>query len=71
MINAAATQADGWDAVTMNPAMICGPLLFEAMNGQWIKSIGELAAGTFVGDDRSPPALISLVLSAFVLATDC
>ena len=49
---AAAASAGAWDAVTMNPAMIVGPLLFAAQNGQWIQSVGELASGTFEGDDR-------------------
>ena len=45
-INQAADQSDGqWDAVTMNPAMICGPILFRAQVGQWIEQIGRLAAG--------------------------
>ena len=29
----------------MNPAMICGPVLFKAQVGQWIEQIGRLAAG--------------------------
>ena len=29
----------------MNPAMICGPILFKAQVGQWIEQIGRLAAG--------------------------
>ena len=45
-INQAAEESDGqWDAVTMNPAMICGPILFRAQVGQWIEQIGRLAAG--------------------------
>ena len=45
-INAAADASDGrWDAITMNPAMICGPILFKAQVGQWIEQIGRLAAG--------------------------
>ena len=41
-------QADAsgkWDAITMNPAMICGPVLFKAQVGQWIEKIGRMAAG--------------------------
>ena len=45
-INQAAEESDGqWDAVTMNPAMICGPILFRAQVGQWIEQIGRLASG--------------------------
>ena len=45
-INRAADESGGkWDAVTMNPAMICGPILFKAQVGQWIEQIGRLAAG--------------------------
>ncbi len=29
----------------MNPAMICGPILFKAQVGQWIEQIGRLAGG--------------------------
>ena len=51
LINAAADASDGrWDAITMNPAMICGPILFKAQVGQWIEQIGRLAA--------CPPAAI-------------
>jgi len=46
LINAAADESNGqWDAITMNPAMICGPILFKAQVGQWIEQIGRLAAG--------------------------
>lgn len=46
LINAAAAASGGaWDCITMNPAMICGPLMFKAQNGQWIEQIGRLAAG--------------------------
>jgi len=46
MINQAAEVSGGkWDAVTMNPAMICGPILFKSQNGQWIEQIGRLAGG--------------------------
>ena len=45
-INDAADASDGqWDAITMTPAMICGPILFKAQVGQWIEQIGRLAAG--------------------------
>ena len=45
-INRAAAEADGrWDAVTMNPAMICGPILFKAQVGQWIEQISRMAGG--------------------------
>ena len=45
-INRAADASGGrWDAITMNPAMICGPILFKAQVGQWIGQIGRLAAG--------------------------
>ena len=45
-INQAADASDGaWDAITMNPAMICGPILFKAQVGQWIEQIGRLASG--------------------------
>jgi nucleoside-diphosphate-sugar epimerase len=45
-VNAAADDSNGqWDVVTMNPAMICGPILFQAQNGQWIEQIGRLAGG--------------------------
>jgi len=46
LINAAADDSGGkWDIVTMNPAMICGPLLFKAQVGQWIEQIGRMAGG--------------------------
>ena len=46
LLNGAADASDGrWDVVTMNPAMICGPILFKAQVGQWIEQIGRLAAG--------------------------
>lgn len=46
LINAAADKSGGqWDAITMNPAMICGPILFKAQVGQWIEQIGRLANG--------------------------
>ncbi|MDA0788848.1 MAG: NAD-dependent epimerase/dehydratase family protein [Proteobacteria bacterium] len=45
-INDAADASGGkWDAITMNPAMICGPILFKAQVGQWIEQIGRLAGG--------------------------
>ena len=45
-INAAADASDGiWDAITMMPAMICGPILFKAQVGQWIEQIGRIAGG--------------------------
>lgn len=45
-INDAADDSAGkWDAITMNPAMICGPILFKAQVGQWIEQIGRLAGG--------------------------
>lgn len=46
LINDASDTSGGqWDAITMNPAMICGPILFKAQVGQWIEQIGRLAAG--------------------------
>ena len=46
LLNESADDSDGrWDVVTMNPAMICGPILFKAQVGQWIEQIGRLAAG--------------------------
>ena len=46
LLNRAADESGGrWDVVTMNPAMICGPILFKAQVGQWIEQIGRLAAG--------------------------
>ena len=46
LINRAGDESGGqWDAITMNPAMICGPILFKAQVGQWIEQIGRLAAG--------------------------
>lgn len=45
LINKAADDSGTWDAITMNPAMICGPILFKAQVGQWIEQIGRLAAG--------------------------
>ena len=44
-INQAADDSGTWDAITMNPAMICGPILFKAQVGQWIEQIGRLAGG--------------------------
>ena len=46
LLNQSADDSNGrWDVVTMNPAMICGPILFKAQVGQWIEQIGRLAAG--------------------------
>ena len=46
LVNEAADlSGGGWDAITMAPAMICGPILFKAQVGQWIEQIGRLAAG--------------------------
>ena len=46
LVNDAAASSGGkWDAITMNPAMITGPILFKAQNGQWIEQIGRLAGG--------------------------
>ena len=46
LVNEAAAASGGkWDAITMAPAMICGPILFKAQVGQWIEQIGRLAAG--------------------------
>jgi nucleoside-diphosphate-sugar epimerase len=49
LVNEAATASGGaknpWDVITMNPAMITGPILFAAQNGQWIEQIGRLAGG--------------------------
>ena len=46
LINAAADASGGsWDAVTLLPAMICGPILFKAQVGQWIEQIGRIAGG--------------------------
>ena len=44
-INDAADASGKWDAITMAPAMICGPILFKAQVGQWIEQIGRLAGG--------------------------
>ena len=45
-INDAADNMGGkWDVIAMNPAMICGPILFKAQVGQWIQQIGRLASG--------------------------
>ncbi len=45
-INDAADASGGrWDAVTMNPAMICGPILFKAQVGQWIEQIARMGGG--------------------------
>ena len=46
LVNDAAAASGGtWDVITMNPAMITGPILFKAQNGQWIEQIGRLAGG--------------------------
>ena len=45
LVNDAAAASGKWDAITMNPAMITGPILFKAQNGQWIEQIGRLAGG--------------------------
>ena len=46
LVNDAADASGGkWDAITMAPAMICGPILFKAQVGQWIEQIGRLAGG--------------------------
>ena len=45
-INQAADASGGrWDAITLNPAMICGPILFKAQVGQWVEQIARLAVG--------------------------
>ena len=44
LINSAADASGTWDAITMNPAMICGPILFKAQVGQWIEQLGRIAA---------------------------
>ena len=44
LISQAGADSGGrWDAVTMCPAMICGPVLFKAQVGQWIEQIGRMA----------------------------
>ena len=44
LVNRAADDSGGkWDVVTINPAMICGPILFKSQYGQWIEQIGRLA----------------------------
>ena len=43
--NLAEASLGQWDVVTMNPAMICGPILFKAQVGQWIEQIGRIAEG--------------------------
>ena len=46
LINEAADASGGkWDAVSLVPAMICGPILFKAQVGQWIEQIGRIAGG--------------------------
>lgn len=45
LINKASDASDSWDAITMNPAMICGPILFKAQVGQWVEQLGRLAGG--------------------------
>ena len=46
LTNESADASGGrWDAVTLLPAMICGPILFKAQVGQWIEQIGRIAAG--------------------------
>ena len=45
-INQVADESGGrWDAVTMNPAMICGPILFKAQVGQWVEALVRFAGG--------------------------
>ena len=44
-INEASDASYRWDAITMNPAMICGLILFKAQVGQWVEQIGRLAGG--------------------------
>jgi nucleoside-diphosphate-sugar epimerase len=47
LVNAAAVASGvGWDVVTMNPAMICGPILFKAQNGQYVAVVHLPAHGT-------------------------
>ena len=45
LINDEAAASGTWDAITMCPAMICGPILFKAQVGQWIEQIGRMAGG--------------------------
>jgi nucleoside-diphosphate-sugar epimerase len=44
-INDMADASGAWDVVTINPAMICGPVLFKAQVGQWVEQLGRIAAG--------------------------
>jgi hypothetical protein len=51
MLNAAAAASGGrWDAVTLCPGRICGPVLFRAQYGQWPALIGDLCEGRAVED---------------------
>ena len=46
LVNQAADDSGGkWDAISMVPAMICGPILFKAQVGGYVEQIGRLAGG--------------------------
>ena len=45
LVNKSAEASKHWDVITINPSMICGPILFKAQVGQWIEQIGRLASG--------------------------
>ena len=46
LVNQAADDSGGkWDAISMVPAMICGPILFKAQVGSYVEQIGRLAGG--------------------------
>ena len=51
MVMAAAADSGGaWSAVSINPAHIVGPQLFEAQYGVWPEQIGQICEGAAVPD---------------------
>ena len=50
MVMAAAADSGSWSAVSINPAHIVGPQLFEAQYGVWPEQIGQICEGAAVPD---------------------
>jgi nucleoside-diphosphate-sugar epimerase len=65
LVNAAAAASGGsWDVITMNPAMICGPLLFKAQNGQCVQlALARLLLAAGLGCIRVNGSCPSIALS--------
>lgn len=48
--SAAGGRDDAFEAISICPANICGPLLFAAQNGQWVDAIGEMSGASCIID---------------------